>query len=212
MPGQAVTIQSDLSCSGICRKSAEGCEHLRVRWEPACRLLRVGEPVIHGDLEDTTAGPSQLYLRARCRLLNQTCRRTGARFIASHSAIFDLDLHNLLPGCRRAYRNDSHAPFHVAARGHGRNATYITMHTVSIRVHPDLRCDHAEELHSTAACVPFSQATRDQRTHCPMDDRIPSPAGDGAATYRGSFTCGLRQKAQFLLRRPIERHRGLFYC
>jgi hypothetical protein len=98
MPGQAVTIQWDLPCSGICRKSAEGCEHLRVRWEPACRLLGVGEPVIHGDLEHTTAGPSQLYLRARCRLLNQTCRRTGARFIASHSAIFDLDLHNLLSG------------------------------------------------------------------------------------------------------------------
>jgi hypothetical protein len=77
-------------------KSAQSREHLGVRWEPAGRLLGICEPAIHGNLEDTTAGLVQLYLRAGCLLRNQTCRRTGARFIASHSAIFDLDLHNLL--------------------------------------------------------------------------------------------------------------------
>jgi hypothetical protein len=77
-------------------KSAEGREHLLVGREAAGRLLGVREPAIHGNLEHTTAGPVQLHLRAGCRLLNQTCRRTGARFIASHSAIFDLNLHKLL--------------------------------------------------------------------------------------------------------------------
>ena len=102
-----------LPSSGTChapesaRKSAEGREHLRVRWEPAGRLLGVREPAIHGNLEHTTAGPVQLHLRAGCRLLNQTCRRTGARFIASHSAIFNLNLHDLLSRFHHAYRNNN---------------------------------------------------------------------------------------------------------
>jgi hypothetical protein len=77
-------------------KSAEGREHLCVRREPAARLLGIREPAIHRNLEHAAAGPLQLHLRAGCGLLNQTCRHTGARFIASHSAIFDLNLHELL--------------------------------------------------------------------------------------------------------------------
>jgi hypothetical protein len=84
-------------------KSPEGREHLRVRREPAGHLLGVREPAIHRNLEHAATGPVQFHLRARCGLLNQSCRHTGARFIASHSAIFDLNLHKLPPGCRYAY-------------------------------------------------------------------------------------------------------------
>jgi hypothetical protein len=93
-PGETNAIATAPSA----RKSAKGREHLLVRREPAGRLLGIREPAVHGNLEHTTAGPMQLHLRAGCRLLNQTCRRTGARFIASHSAVFDLNLHRLLSG------------------------------------------------------------------------------------------------------------------
>ena len=121
------------------RKSAEGREHLRVRWEPAGRLLGVGEPAIHGNLEHTTAGPVQLHLRAGCRLLNQTCRRTGARFIASHSAIFDLNLHNLLSRLspRLSKQQQPPRPSRRDPPPSPNQTAYITMHTVSTRVYRD---------------------------------------------------------------------------
>jgi predicted transposase YbfD/YdcC len=74
-------------------RSAEGRECFLVCREPAGRLLRIGEPAVHRDLEDTTAGPTQADLRGRLGLQDRVPRRTGARFIASHSAVFDFDLH-----------------------------------------------------------------------------------------------------------------------
>ena len=73
--------------------SAEGAEYFLVCREPAGRLLRVGEPAVHRDLEDAAAGPAQSNLRGGLGLQDRVLRRTGARFIASHSAVFDLDLH-----------------------------------------------------------------------------------------------------------------------
>jgi hypothetical protein len=122
------------------RKSAEGREHLLVRWEPAGRLLGVGEPTVNGNLEHTAAGLVQLYLRAGCLLLNQTCRRTGARFIASHSAIFDLNSHDLLSRLspHLLTQRQPHA-LHVAIHRHRRKQkVYIAMHAASTRAHPGI--------------------------------------------------------------------------
>ena len=75
------------------QKSAEGRYHLLVCRELAGRLLGVGETAIDGNLEYSTTRPAQPHLCAWHRPFDQTCRRTGARFVASHAAIFDLDLH-----------------------------------------------------------------------------------------------------------------------
>jgi hypothetical protein len=115
-PGETNAIATAPSA----RKSAKGREHLLVRREPAGRLLGIREPAVHGNLEHTTAGPMQLHLRAGCRLLNQTCRRTGARFIASHSAVFDLNLHRLLSGLSSRLLKQQQPALHVATRRHRR--------------------------------------------------------------------------------------------
>jgi hypothetical protein len=82
--------------------SAYGRRHLRVGREPAARLFGIGEFAVDGDLEHTTSRLVQRHLRAwRCPL-NQTSRRTGARFVASHATIFDLDLHELSPDLMKA--------------------------------------------------------------------------------------------------------------
>lgn len=77
------------------RASGEGAEYFLVCREPAGCLLRVGEPAVHRDLEDATAGPAQVNLRGGLVLQDRVPRRTGARFVASHSAVFDLDLHEV---------------------------------------------------------------------------------------------------------------------
>jgi hypothetical protein len=98
-----------------CERSAEGLEHFLVCRELAGRLLRIGEPAVHRDLEDTAAGPAQIDLRGGLGLQDRVPRRTGARFIASHSAVFDLDLHargspglwTPVPGWQEIARSDS---------------------------------------------------------------------------------------------------------
>jgi hypothetical protein len=83
--------------------------------ELAGRLLRIGEPAVHRDLEDTAAGPAQIDLRGGLGLQDRVPRRTGARFVASHSAVFDLDLHargspglwTPVPGWQEIARSDS---------------------------------------------------------------------------------------------------------
>ena len=128
-----------------------------VRWEPAGRLLGVDEPAIHGNLEHTTAGPVQLHLRAGCLLLDQTCRRTGARFIASHSAIFDLNLHNLFSRLSRTCRNNSSPrPFT------SRSAAVAERHKKCTQRLPEFN----------AACSAFSGASGPGRDH-----RIPRVPG-----------------------------------
>ena len=77
-------------------KSTEDREYFLFRREPTGRLLGVRQAALDGDLEHTATRSAQLDLRSGHCPLNQTCRRTGARFIASHAAVFDLDLHSLL--------------------------------------------------------------------------------------------------------------------
>ena len=56
-------------------------------------LLRVGKPAIHLDLENPAAALAQAD-RGRWILLQDLIPcRTGTRLIASHAAVFDLDLH-----------------------------------------------------------------------------------------------------------------------
>lgn len=59
----------------------------------ATRLLRVSQLAIHGDFKHSATGLPQGHLRGWLRLSDQICRLTGARFVTSHSAVFDLDLH-----------------------------------------------------------------------------------------------------------------------
>ena len=72
---------------------ADCAEYLLVCREPAGRLLRVGQPAVHSDLKDTAPRSAQRNLRVRPGIAKRFCRRTGARFVASHAAIFDFDLH-----------------------------------------------------------------------------------------------------------------------
>ena len=135
-------------------KSAEGREHLLVCREPAGRLLGVREPAIHGNLEHPTAGPAQLHLRAGCRLLNQPCRRTGARFIASHSTIFDLNLHKLLSRLpSRLLKTTATAPFtsRPAAIAETKRPTSRCIPCLpEYRPHGETRC---ASLEATRTCV-----------------------------------------------------------
>jgi hypothetical protein len=88
--------------------SAYGRRHLCVGREPAARLFGIGEFAVDGDLEHTTSRLVQRHLRAwRCPL-NQTSRRTGARFVASHATIFDLDLHEPSPDLTKAPNMGEH--------------------------------------------------------------------------------------------------------
>ena len=78
---------------GLTRWSTEGAKQLLVRRELPGRLLRIGEPAVHRDLEHAAAALLQAHLRGRLRLQDRLPRRTGARLIASHTAVFDFDLH-----------------------------------------------------------------------------------------------------------------------
>jgi hypothetical protein len=60
------------------------------------RLLRERETVVNANLEDAATRPPQVYLRRRSQLKDQFFRLTGARFIASLTAVFDLDLHDFV--------------------------------------------------------------------------------------------------------------------
>jgi hypothetical protein len=66
----------------ICRKSSG-------------RLLRVGDPTIDFDFKNTAARPAQIDLCRRLQSQDHVPRRTGARFVASLAAVFDLDFHEL---------------------------------------------------------------------------------------------------------------------
>jgi hypothetical protein len=76
----------------------------------------------------------QRHLRAwRCPL-NQTSRRTGARFVASHATIFDLDLHELSPDLTKApYMGEHDASI---------NPTWGERHTASKPIARAVAADH----------------------------------------------------------------------
>ena len=84
--------------TGACRRagpgsSGEGVEHFLVRRESAGRLLGVGEPAVHHDLEDAAAGTTQIDLRGGLGLQDRVPRLTGARFVASLPTVLNFDPH-----------------------------------------------------------------------------------------------------------------------
>jgi hypothetical protein len=73
--------------------SAQGRNHLLLRREPPDRFLGESEPALDGDLENAAAALAQRHLGGRVRFQDQGPRRDRPRLIASHAAIFDLNLH-----------------------------------------------------------------------------------------------------------------------
>jgi hypothetical protein len=51
---------------------------------------------VDANFEDAAARPPQVYLRRGPQLGDQFFRLTGARFIASLTAVFDFDLHDFV--------------------------------------------------------------------------------------------------------------------
>jgi hypothetical protein len=69
---------------------------LFARWKTAGRLLRERQTAVDANFEDAATRPPQAQLRRGLQLDDQFPRLTGARFIASLTAIFDLDLHDFV--------------------------------------------------------------------------------------------------------------------
>ena len=76
-------------------RSAQAVNRLIICREPTGRLLRVCELAVNSYLEDATTGPPKAYLCRGSQLKDLFPRRTGARFISSLTAIFDLDLQEI---------------------------------------------------------------------------------------------------------------------
>jgi hypothetical protein len=76
-------------------RSAQAVNHLIICREATARLLRVCESAVDSYLEDATTGPPKAYLCRGSQLKDLFPRRTGARFISSLTAIFDLDLQEI---------------------------------------------------------------------------------------------------------------------
>ena len=76
-------------------RSAQAVNHLIICREATTRLLRVCESAVDSYLEDATTGPPKAYLCRGSQLEDLFPRRTGARFISSLTAIFDLDLQEI---------------------------------------------------------------------------------------------------------------------
>jgi hypothetical protein len=82
--------------SGVAgRRSAQTVGHFLVAGEAARRLLRERESAINPDLEDAAAGAAKTDVRRGSPFEQQIPRRTGARFVASLTAVFDLDFHDI---------------------------------------------------------------------------------------------------------------------
>jgi hypothetical protein len=76
--------------------SGETRSYLLVRRKAAGRLLRVRQSAVNANFEDAATRPPQAQLRQGLQPGDQFPRLTGARFIASLTAIFDLDLHEFV--------------------------------------------------------------------------------------------------------------------
>jgi hypothetical protein len=76
----------------------DGFNHLGIRRKHAGLALGVAQRPVHGDFEHAAAGFAQRDLGLRVAGGDQGAGRTGARLIASHAAVFDLDLHLFTPG------------------------------------------------------------------------------------------------------------------
>jgi hypothetical protein len=76
--------------------SAHGADNLGVGGEAAGRFFGIGNTIINTDLERTAARAQQRHLCVWSLLADYARRLTGARFIASLTAVFDLDFHELV--------------------------------------------------------------------------------------------------------------------
>ena len=75
--------------------SCQGGDDFGVGREGAGGALRIAQGFVHGDLEDAAGGFAQADVGFGVAGGDQGARRTGARFIVSLAAIFDLDPHGL---------------------------------------------------------------------------------------------------------------------
>ena len=83
--------------------SGETAGNLFARRKTAGRFLRERASAVDLNFEDAAARPPQAYLRRELQLEHEVPRLTGARFIASLTAVFDLDFHELIPSETRSY-------------------------------------------------------------------------------------------------------------
>jgi hypothetical protein len=74
----------------------ETASDLFARWEATGRLFRERESAVDANFEDAATRPPQAQLRRESQLGDQFPRLTGARFIASLTAVFDLDHHEFV--------------------------------------------------------------------------------------------------------------------
>jgi hypothetical protein len=79
-----------------CALSAKTAGDLFARRKATGSLLREREPAIDANFEDAAARPPQAQLRRGSQLGDQFPRLTGARFITSLAAVFDLDCHEFV--------------------------------------------------------------------------------------------------------------------
>src|SRR5689334_15877778 len=73
--------------------SSERAHYFIFGRKAATCLLRISQLAVDGDFKHPATGLVQGHLRLWLRLSDQICRLTGARFVSSHAAVFDLDLH-----------------------------------------------------------------------------------------------------------------------
>jgi hypothetical protein len=78
------------------RFSRNTAGYLLRRRKAASGLLRECEPVVNANLEDAAARASNADLCRGSQLEDLFPRLTGARFIASSPAVFDLDFHRVV--------------------------------------------------------------------------------------------------------------------
>jgi hypothetical protein len=86
---------------GSASDSGHSGDDLCIGREATDDVLRTGNTVVDADLKDAPARTLQAYLRIWPDLADELRRRTGARFIVSLAAVFDLDAHRL-PSIARA--------------------------------------------------------------------------------------------------------------
>jgi hypothetical protein len=81
--------------SAVSAPSAQTARDLFVGGEATGLLLREREPAVNLDFEDATNRSTKTYVRRGSQFEDPFSRRTGARFIPSLAAVFDLDFHDM---------------------------------------------------------------------------------------------------------------------
>jgi hypothetical protein len=83
-PVRKIDLLGETAGDLFARRKATGC------------LLRERQSAVDSNFEDAATRPPQAQLRRGLQLGDQFPRLTGARFIASLAAVFDLDLHEFV--------------------------------------------------------------------------------------------------------------------